>query len=76
MPLDLAWLASVVAFSLASGATPGPNNPMVAASGATWGIARTWPHVLGMAVGFPAMFVAVALGAGRCRATTPRSTGR
>jgi threonine/homoserine/homoserine lactone efflux protein len=64
MPLDLAWLGSVAAFSLAAAATPGPNNAMVAASGATWGVARTWPHVLGIAIGFPVMFVAVALGAG------------
>ena len=58
------WLASVLAFATATSATPGPNNAMLAASGATWGLRRTLPHMLGVALGFPAMLVAVALGAG------------
>ena len=45
-------------------ATPGPNNAMVTASGATWGFRRTLPHMPGVALGFPAMLAAVALGAG------------
>ena len=52
-------------------ATPGPNNAMVAASGATWGFRRTLPHMLGVAVGFPAMLVAVALGAGEVLRARP-----
>ncbi len=60
---SLAWLLSVAAFSVAMAATPGPNNVMLAASGALWGLNRTWPHILGVAVGFPVMFVAIALGA-------------
>jgi threonine/homoserine/homoserine lactone efflux protein len=60
----LAWLASATAFAVSMSATPGPNNAMVTASGATWGFRRTVPHMLGVAVGFPAMLVAVALGAG------------
>ncbi len=59
-----AWFASAVAFALAMSATPGPNNAMVTASGATWGFWRTLPHMLGIAVGFSVMLVAVALGAG------------
>jgi threonine/homoserine/homoserine lactone efflux protein len=62
--IDLGWILSVAGFALATSATPGPNNAMVAASGATWGIRRTWWHMLGIAVGFPVMFVGVALGAG------------
>lgn len=58
------WVLSAAAFALAMSATPGPNNAMVAASGATWGLRRTWGHIFGIAVGFPAMIVAVALGAG------------
>lgn len=65
MAADLtAWLISAATFALAMSATPGPNNAMVAASGATFGFARTLPHVLGVVVGFPLMLVAVALGAG------------
>jgi threonine/homoserine/homoserine lactone efflux protein len=37
---------------------------MVAASGATFGFRRTLPHMLGVSIGFPAMLVAVTLGAG------------
>ena len=44
-------------------ASPGPNNAMVAVSGANYGLRRTLPHILGVAVGFPAMLVLVALGA-------------
>ena len=43
-------------------ATPGPNNAMVASSGATFGFARTMPHLLGVALGFPLMIVV----RGRC----------
>ncbi len=60
----LAWFASALAFATAMSATPGPNNAMVTASGAVWGLRRTVPHMLGIAVGFPAMVLAVALGAG------------
>lgn len=65
MHADLtAWLLSASAFALSMSGTPGPNNAMVAASGATFGFARTLPHMLGIAIGFPVMLVAVALGAG------------
>jgi threonine/homoserine/homoserine lactone efflux protein len=59
----LAWLASAAGFALAMSATPGPNNAMLAASGANFGLRRTVPHLLGVAIGFPAMLVLVALGA-------------
>ena len=52
-------------------ATPGPNNAMVAASGATWGFRRTLPHMLGISLGFPVMLVAVAFGAGELLRTRP-----
>jgi threonine/homoserine/homoserine lactone efflux protein len=44
--------------------TPGPNNAMLAASGATFGFRRTLPHAQGVAWGFPLMLFAVALGLG------------
>jgi len=64
MEIDWSWMVSAAAYSLAMSATPGPNNAMVAASGATWGLRRTWPHILGISLGFPVMIVCVALGAG------------
>jgi threonine/homoserine/homoserine lactone efflux protein len=62
--LGWAWFGSALAFALSMSATPGPNNAMVTASGASWGLRRTVPHLLGISFGFPAMLVAVALGAG------------
>ena len=65
MGADLtAWLFSASAFAVSMAGTPGPNNAMVAASGANFGFARTVPHLLGVAIGFPVMLIAVALGAG------------
>src|SRR5215212_1641242 len=67
----LAWLASATAFAVSMSATPGPNNAMVTASGATWGFRRTLPHMLGISVGFPGMLLAVALGAGEVLRARP-----
>jgi threonine/homoserine/homoserine lactone efflux protein len=44
--------------------TPGPNNVMVTASGATFGYRATLPHVLGIGVGAALQMVLVALGLG------------
>jgi len=73
--LTLPWLLSAIGFALAMSATPGPNNAMVAASGANFGIARTLPHILGVSVGFPVMFAAVALGAGEALRAHPAVFG-
>jgi threonine/homoserine/homoserine lactone efflux protein len=72
MGLDLSnWLLPVVAFAVAMSATPGPNNVMVAASGATFGFRPTVPHILGISVGFPAMVAVIALGAAEPLRTLP-----
>lgn len=70
-PEQIAWFGSAAAFALAMAATPGPNNAMVAASGARFGVRRTLPHMLGITLGFPAMLVAVAIGAGQLLAENP-----
>ncbi len=49
-------------FSLVMGFTPGPNNVMLAASGARFGVRRTLPHLMGVTLGFPAMVLIVGLG--------------
>ena len=51
--------------------TPGPNNLMLMASGARFGIRRTLPHLLGIDIGFPLMLFAVGLGLGELFAHTP-----
>jgi threonine/homoserine/homoserine lactone efflux protein len=65
MPFDLAgWWLPVLGFAVAMSATPGPNNVMVAASGATFGFRPTLPHILGISIGFPVMVLLIAIGAG------------
>jgi threonine/homoserine/homoserine lactone efflux protein len=73
MPAEvgLAWLGSALAFAVSLSASPGPNNAMVAASGATWGFRRTLPHMMGVSIGLAAMLVAVALGAGEVLRVAP-----
>ena len=51
--------------------TPGPNNVMLTASGATFGLARTFPHAMGVAFGFPVMLFLVAMGLGGLFETYP-----
>jgi threonine/homoserine/homoserine lactone efflux protein len=69
--LDLAWLGATFAFAVSMSASPGPNNAMVAASGASWGFRRTVPHLLGISLGLAAMLVAVAFGAGEVLRANP-----
>jgi threonine/homoserine/homoserine lactone efflux protein len=55
-------LLALLAFGVVSSFTPGPNNLMLMASGANFGIARTIPHIFGIVVGFALMIVIVGLG--------------
>ena len=55
-------LYAALVFSLVMGFTPGPNNIMLASSGATFGLRRTWPHMLGVTIGFPVMVLLVGAG--------------
>lgn len=55
-------LVALFAFAFASSITPGPNNLMLMASGANFGLRRTVPHALGVCVGFTVMIVLVGLG--------------
>ena len=44
-------LIALVGFAFASSVTPGPNNVMLMASGANYGLRRTVPHMLGISMG-------------------------
>ncbi|MBY0298604.1 MAG: LysE family translocator [Methylobacterium sp.] len=66
-----ALAAAVIPFAVSTSVSPGPNNVMLAASGANFGFARTLPHMLGVALGFPLMLVAVGLGLGGVFAALP-----
>ena len=52
--------------------SPGPNNLMLMASGAKFGLKRTIPHLLGIVVGFPLMVFVVGLGLGEVFAQFPQ----
>ncbi len=60
MTYDL--LLGLMAFAFVSSITPGPNNLMIMTSGANFGVARSLPHLLGIALGFGVMIVLVGLG--------------
>lgn len=55
-------LTALMAFALVSSITPGPNNMMLMASGANFGLRRTIPHALGVGAGFTLMIILVGLG--------------
>jgi threonine/homoserine/homoserine lactone efflux protein len=57
-------LLSLIGFAIAMYITPGPNNAMLAASAATFGLRATVPHMLGIAFGFTFMMVVVTAGLG------------
>jgi threonine/homoserine/homoserine lactone efflux protein len=65
------WLVALLGFGFVCTVTPGPNNILLWASGATFGLRRTWPHVLGTALGVGLLAILVAAGLGVLIATVP-----
>ena len=55
-------LLALILFSFASSITPGPNNIMLLASGAKFGLRRTVPHMLGISIGHAVMVALIGLG--------------
>ncbi len=68
-------LLALAAFAVVSSVTPGPNNLMLMASGINFGFARTVPHMLGVAIGFTVMIVAVGAGMATVLAVAPGLLG-
>lgn len=58
-------LYSMLIFMFVAAMTPGPNNIMLAASGANFGVKRTIPHIIGVVAGFFALMLLVGLGLGQ-----------
>ena len=54
--------AAFTLFAFVSSITPGPNNLMLMASGANFGLWRSLPHMLGIATGFVIMVFLVGIG--------------
>ena len=60
--MTLELLLALAIFALISSITPGPNNLMVMASGANFGVRRTLPHMAGVLLGFNFMIWLVGAG--------------
>jgi threonine/homoserine/homoserine lactone efflux protein len=60
MTLDL--ITTIALFAFVTSITPGPNNIMLLASGARFGLRRTIPHMLGISIGFAVMVLLVGAG--------------
>ena len=56
---------SMFTFAFVAAITPGPNNIMLAASGANFGFKKTIPHIAGVVVGFFFVLLLVGLGLGQ-----------
>ena len=50
-----AFILPLAMFAFVSSVTPGPNNVMLTASGATFGYRRSVPHMLGICLGVVVM---------------------
>ena len=60
--MNIEILTALCAFAFVTSVTPGPNNLMLMASGANFGIWRTIPHFLGVVLGFVLMVILVGTG--------------
>ena len=58
-------------YSFATSITPGPNNLMLLASGANFGMRRTLPHAFGIGFGFVVMTIIVGLAMGAVEQALP-----
>lgn len=70
MSADL--LAAFTAFAFVMAGTPGPNVMLVMASGVNHGFRATIPHMLGVAIGFSLMLLAVGFGLGEVFKAAPQ----
>lgn len=69
--MEIEIFISLIALAIAGGITPGPNNALLANSGATFGFKRTIPHYLGVSVGYAFMLACVGLGLGALFEASP-----
>jgi threonine/homoserine/homoserine lactone efflux protein len=65
------WLIGLMVFAFVSSITPGPNNILLAASGARFGSRRTVAHAGGIWAGMVTLLLLAAAGFGALAATAP-----
>ena len=62
--MNFAQFTAFVVFISVAAVTPGPNNTMLMASGANFGLRRSLPHMAGVLLGFGFLMACVGLGLG------------
>lgn len=62
--LNIELLIAISSFAFITSVTPGPNNIMLTASGANFGVIRTLPHIAGIVFGIALMNILIGLGLG------------
>ena len=70
--METAPLTALALYAFVMTITPGPNNLMLTTSGLIFGMARTWPHILGIPFGVAVQLTAVGAGLGAVFALEPR----
>lgn len=71
--MTLDQFLGLVGFAFVTSVTPGPNNLMLMASGANFGLRRTLPHMAGISLGHAFMALLVGLGLGAALAAVPQA---
>ena len=71
MPYLPEHLYAFALFATIAAFTPGPNNIMLAASGANYGLNRSMPHILGITAGFMSVVISGGFGLGSLFAVAP-----
>ena len=64
-PESTSFLLPLAMFAFVSSVTPGPNNVMLTASGATFGYRRSVPHMLGICLVVGVMVLLIVAGLGK-----------
>ena len=72
LPDSAAFILPLAMFAFVSSVTPGPNNVMLTASGATFGYRRSVPHMLGICLGVVIMVLLIGAGLGKLFEAEPR----
>ena len=71
-PESTSFLLPLAMFAFVSSVTPGPNNVMLTASGATFGYRRSVPHMLGICLGVVVMVLLIGAGLGKLFEAQPQ----
>ena len=69
--MNIEMISALMLFAFVSSITPGPNNLMLMASGANFGVRRSVQHILGVTLGFMLMIFLVGMGLAQVFSTYP-----